>query len=503
MSSDIRVAFGELIDEAYRVSADVGSMVEEILKEGRDRPLPLDEAHDLLARLVSVLRVSAERRGDEGASASLGGDLETLVQRVAAVRDGWSASADATERLDLQAHDGIDPTPVLPTPCFHGREIPMLGGFVRTRDIRLWPGNERLEIHLDQFRRIHDREPAPEEILDVMLSKLDMPGIDNTDQFKILELARSIAANGVRKAPIIDVDGTLLDGNRRVAACHLILASPEFDTRDRERAETLYAWQLTEHATQRDRDAVVVSLNFEKDCKEDWPEYVKARKVWDEWTAMLTALPYSPNKREQAKMKRELSKQFALGPDTTVVNRYLKMVSWAQDFEDHQVNVRAKDEYAVKHRANEAFQYFDELSKGEKAGGVAWTLGQDDTFRALVFDLLFDGKFKNWRQIRDLKHIYTNEDARDHLAKARDEKDEDEAEEIVEQAMAIARAARRENRELGANTRIEAFVEWLEQLPVGAFEKTISLQNLRRLLRALELVSDHVRGQLARRESTS
>src|SRR5260221_386002 len=86
---------------------------------------------------------------------------------------------------------------------------------------------------------------------------------------RVADLARSVANNGVRRSPIIDLDGPLLDGNRRVTACHYVLRSPEFTSEQKKRAEWIYVWQLTEHATDEDRDVVVVSLNFEPDHKQD------------------------------------------------------------------------------------------------------------------------------------------------------------------------------------------------------------------------------------------
>ena len=94
---------------------------------------------------------------------------------------------------------------------------------MRTRDVELWDGNERLDIHLNQFQQKFGRGPKPVELVAIMQGNMPLPGIDESDQFAISALAKSIAVNGVRKPPIIDVDGKLLDGNRRVAACYHIL----------------------------------------------------------------------------------------------------------------------------------------------------------------------------------------------------------------------------------------------------------------------------------------
>ncbi len=480
-----------LILAAHKVSSDVGAEVEAALKEGREKPLSTEEATRILTRVIGLLRKKVAKRGDAAAVASLEGDIDALVSEMVKARDRLRAPAKP-KRLSLLGRNGIEPGPVQPRPCFHGKEVAVVGGFVKTTDINLWANNERLDIHLGQFRQQNKREPEPDEILALMLSKMVLPGITEADQFHIETLARSIAVNGVRKPPILDVDGTPLDGNRRIAACYYILSSDEFDTEQKRRAEYIFVWQLTEHATDAEREAVVVSLNFESDCKVDWPEYVKARKVHEEWEAMLALEPREPSPQRQAQMKKAaLSIKFALGPNTQEVNRYLKMVEWAKAFEEYHVNVRGKDTYEAQHRASKEFQYFDELAKGATTEGVAYALRQAEGFKHTVFDLLYDGKFKNWRQIRELKLIHDNEEAREELAKARREPDKDLAEDFLENAVVIARTKKAELRELGANTRIESFVAWLEELPVRAFRDRITRENLLRLRSAFKLVDGH------------
>ena len=163
-----------------------------------------------------------------------------------------------------------------------------------------------------------------------------------------------------------------------------------------------------------------------------------------------------------------------------------------EEFEDYHVVDRSKDAFAAKHRASDRFEYFDELNKGKSTGGVLWSLNQDESFKHLVFDLLYDGKFTNWQKIRELKYIYENEDAVGLLRKARDEPDAEAAQEEVDNAIGLARTARKEQRQTGANTRIRSFTEWFLELPVKAFDPNepgaVSQQNLKRLGSALKHV---------------
>jgi hypothetical protein len=497
MEIDVSKEFNSVIAAARRVTAEAGDVVHEILAVGLDKPLPREEAAALLTKVAEVMRDNAAQRGDHQTATALGGDMKDFIKRVVAQRDKV-ASIHHPRRgrpvVELHAHNGVQPQAVRPSPVFHEREVAVRQGFVRTRDIQLWGENDRLDIHLNQFRRVHGRGPEPDELLEIMLGQSALPGT-TADQFEIQGLARSIAVNGVRKAPIIDVDGTLLDGNRRVTACHYILGSGEFDADEKRRAEWIQVWQLTEHATQADREAVIVSLNFESDHKQQWPTYVKARKIHDEWQALLVLEPRADSAR-QRELKRGLSKKFALGLDATQVNRYIQMVELADEFEDYHVSDRKRDKYEVKHKTQRYFEYFDELGKGKGPGGVHYALNQDETFKHLVYDLLFDEKFRNWDLIRDLKHVATNGEALAFLREARDERNVETAQKMVEDGCAAAKVARAIERSVAGNKRIEVFVDWLENAPVKIFRPgasdSIKPQNLRRLYGALKLVESYL-----------
>ena len=517
MHDEVRSSLAELLRSAEAMSSDVGATVEGILREGIENPLSPDRVRILLTRVVEVVRGGAKRRGDQGTVDLLDRKAKALIEQVEEVRAQLSADATTSgSRTEvprpgetsetpassdtlprLQSYDGVCPKAVLPTPVFHQRPVAVREGFVRTRDIKLWDRNERLDIHLNQFQQKYGRGPDSEELMAIMKGEMPLPGIEETDQFDISALAKSIAVNGVRKPPIIDVDGKLLDGNRRVTACYHILEDDggEFKPEEKQRAEWLKVWQLTEHATDQDREAVIVSLNFEPDFKQDWPEYVKAQKVHAQWETLLALEPRAnPSTTRVREIRKEIARKFALATDE--VSRYISMVGLAHEFEDYHIAERSKDPFATKHRASERFQYFDELNKGKSAGGVNWSLNQDDSFKRLIFDVLYDGKFKNWRQIRDLKYVYENEDAVEVLRKAREKTDVGAAQDDVDDAISIARMGRAEQRQTGANTKIRVFTEWFLGLPVKVFDPNesgcVTQENLKRLRSTLKHVETYL-----------
>lgn len=500
----IRCAFAELIADARALELDFGREIESALQLARDRPLTREVALRMVSRALEIAK-----------SASVGADgtLDFTRDMAALAREIVEPDSMSTltlpelgeARVVLESRDGLVAGPVRPPPVFHGKLIPMNEGIVPTVKIRLWEENVRLDVHIQQFQKLYGRRPTPEELVQLMLSKMNLPGSRLDDEFEILELANSIAVNGVRVPPILSRDGRLLDGNRRVAACHLILSSDEYTPEQKVRAEYLYVHMLTEHATPDDEEAVVVAMNFEDDNKLGWPEYVKAHKIYKAWEAMRALEPRGIGPRRIAALKAQLARRFAMGTDTTYVNRYLKMMEWALAFEDYHINEMRRDPHEVAHRAAEHFQYFDELSKGARAGGVAHTLEQNESLRRVVFDLLYQGKFKTWRLIRSLKYAPDNPEVLDALIRQRDKQftgrdDLAQIQDDVEDALAIPNARRAEVRQVGANQKIASFVKFLLDLPVGAFADYLTVESLEKLLDALKLVEPEVRLALERKD---
>jgi hypothetical protein len=335
-----------------------------------------------------------------------------------------------------------------------------------------------------------------------MLSAIELPGVSRDDEFKIRQLADSIAANGVRVPPIIDHWGVPQDGNRRLAACHYVLSSDRYDNGQKERARTIRVWKMSEFAHDDDYRAVMIGLNFEPSEKIDWPDYIRARRVAEEWEGEH---PSTPRKTQ---LRKELAERFVI--ETNRVGRFLNMVDWAERFEDHH-RERGRGEQEVQQKASDVFQYFAEMSIGKKEGGVAYTLAEDEQLRELTFDLLFDGKIKAFPLIRDLSKISKNEEARDLLVEAASipvtqglDPNHDPgvaaAREKVALAVSVTRAADAEIRAAGADQKIRSFVQWLRKVPIDVFDEKVETKTLRDLVAAFELTLPLVKQAIEKRE---
>ncbi len=500
--TDPRDAYTRLLARVQRLTADVPSDVRERIAEAATGDVDDAAAERMLDRVVDALLSWAHDSGDGELAHHLREHASTLREEVRRLR----ADRTGAGSVKLHARDGFKVHRIIPPPTFNGREVKVWAGYLRATEIEQWDGNERLQVHIEQFTEQHGRRPSAEEILEIMLTKMSLPGIEDADdEFEIKQLARSIARNRVRTPPIIDYQGRLLDGNRRVAACRYILDTDtaEYGTDAKERAEWVPVWMLEEGTTETEAEHVVITLNFEETTQKEWPKYVRARKVAQRYDRLAHLQPGRDNRGERA-LRREVAEYF--GIQTTHVTSFLKMVRLADEFEEHQVEARHRDRHAVAHKASAYFEYFDELSKGE-ASGVNFVLNKDDELRRLVFDLLFEDKFVRFSQIRNLKHLPESPDAIRELQRARDEKDPtperlEELQQKIDDALTSASAAAKERRQMDPNTRIQNFVEWLKAVPVATFHEKVDTENLLALRDALELANNLVepalvdRGQL-------
>lgn len=501
-ATNIAASLRRLLDHAEALDDAMPADLADQLTAAQVAPLDSGAVDELLDRVVTHVRDAAARRGDRELAEHLATRQAAIVDEVAALRRRLhpepATDAGRRPRLELASRDNLVVGPVVPAPMLNGREIRVRLGFVRTRDVDQWDANSRLEVHIEQYAQKHGHPPDGQALLDIMLNKMELPGVEtDEDEFEIKELARSIASNKVRVPVIIDQQGWLLDGNRRHAACSYILADEEFDAAAKSRAEWLPAWQLDEFSDEDDARHVVVALNFPEDPKVRWPKYVRARKVVEELRRRARMEPAMDERREKA-LRREVADYF--GIKTPEVTGYLKMIDVAEQFEGYHVEDRRRDPHEVKHKAMQHFEYFDELSKGGQRG-VYFALQQNDDLRRVVFDLLLQDKFTRFSQIRHLKHVPQSADALQALREARDApvptpEIRDDVKERIDDVLTSAAARAKERRELDPNTKIEDFVSWLRAVPLDTLPEKVKLENLLSLQTALKWADKMVEAKL-------
>lgn len=433
-----------------------------------------NEMRELLTAVIVLIRNGGELTDVERArvASDVRSAIDSALTRREQIAQEWDEYPAAPEEeagpakgvdsdrtyLALFGQDGFDVRPA-PSSTFLGRSIPLMEGFVKTQHVEFWQENKRLNIDLRNFRRREGRNPDPEELKKMLWPK---GSTSKGDPYEIAELADDIAARGVITPPVIDYWGTAWDGNRRLAACLYVLASDEYSDVQKERASSVRVWQTGEHATKDQIDAIVTSLNFGKDLKKPWPEYVRARDVYEAYIDLrdIEASRRTLNDKDETKIRRRVAAKF--GIKTQEVTRYCKMVTWAIEFEDfHREQDRNENE--IESRTSELFQYFYELDAGIGDDKLANRFAADEAFRAIAFDLLFDGKIKSFQQVRELRRVYDTPAALDQLKDAHAQPSTALGRAGVESAIFTAKKKSEESRQAGKGNELASIAKWLRE----------------------------------------
>ncbi len=454
-ASEIR----DLIDQAVTLSGEYGADVEEAVAAAVEQPLDAKRAMRLYVRVLEILRdVDSDAISDKKRAR-----LVSAIRKEAAIAVDAVERPEPTESVTLVERNGLQPRPVAPTPMFNETAIPMQEGYVDIEQLRLWQGNHRLELQVSEFREKFNREPDGDELVKIMHGAIHLPSQNKNDPFSLAPLAQSIARKGVERPPIITCDGVPKDGNRRLAASLMVVHGKEFTDAQKERARYIRVWQAPESTTEDQFDAIVVSQNFESDHKEDWPEYIKARLVVDQFDERREAHRGRITTAEIKKIKDDVAKRFAIKVGD--VTRYIKMVRWAEDFETYHVDA-GKTNAAVRYKADDIFQWFYELDAGKGEEKLTSKLDNDDDLKTMVYEMMFD-LLDSGAQVRSLHKVLNDADATQQLQKAYEMMGDspEDALDLVDEAIALAKRKSAKRRSVGFDQFLKTLVDRLGATP--------------------------------------
>lgn len=270
---------------------------------------------------------------------------------------------------------------------FHGRKILVWEGRARISNIHGWVRNPRMDVELKAFKDQHaNRDPSDEEIYELMTSVLD---------FRLKELAGDIHVNGVRNPIILTSDGDLLDGNRRYFASKYVLEKMKVEDPDRKDYETIPAWVLDSDCTTDDEKHIIVQENFYTSNKVEWPDYVKAKHIYEDimdgLSVQAVSQRYSWNKSKINETKRimELIDEFNL---------------FATSTEEEGLGI---SEVEAEREATENYQFFNEAQKSYRQ-----KLAEDVEFKLQFFQWIHSKKFKSFQEVRVAGKAWDHEEAK-------------------------------------------------------------------------------------------
>lgn len=510
LTPELAAEMHALVREAQTLAADVDDDVAEIVRRAAEERLPETDARKLFTRILTAIRASLEEQLDDRRRKEIAAEVEAMVTEATERRrsqtgqsDGRALAArDDAEHVVLFSYGGLDVRRVTPQPSFLGQSVPLTEGYTNTVDLNPWEKNLRLELHLHEFEAVEGRPAQPDEIVKILQGRItrkvapNAPSRVKQDEFRIAELAQSIAVKGVERPPVIDWWGTVWDGNRRVAACLLILQSPDYDEVAKEHAARIRVWQAPKDATDDEIQAIVTSLNFEPELKVEWPEYVRARQVYEAYSELremeiaLGTLTDAADRR----LRRRIGEKFGIRTDR--VTRYLRMMTWAKEFEEHHREERNRDAAEINYRTNEVFQYFYELDAGQGVNKLSVRLEENPALKALIFDLLYEGKFRRFEHLRGLKSVVHSQEAVEYLQQAHAAELREQGQRFIEAALDVARKDDPTIKKIGAVQRVEEFTRWLEEDATVAMWREMDPAAVKRFHDAVRAVEGTLRGIL-------
>jgi hypothetical protein len=450
---DLAEAIRRLLGEIDILAADFGPTVQEVVAAAKVQPIDPAAAERFYTRIFLILQ---GKDGDGSEEAIAERVQELLAEQVPPNPWGW---------VDLVERNGLRPHQVVPVPVFNGMPIGMWEGYVDVTTLQLWQENHRVELHVAEFTDRNHREPDPQELLQLVQGRLHLPSFAKKDPFNIQPLAQSIARKGVERPPILTAAGEPKDGNRRIAAAKWVVNSGEFEPEMVERARWVKVWVAPPETTQDQFDAIVVALNFEDDLKEKWPEFVKARLVVEEYRNNRRAVVGGVSPARDRALRKVVAAKYAI--TVNAVTRYIRMVQWAEDFEEYHVQEQGKDPSAVRYKADDIFQWFYEIQAGKSADKITVQMEEDPELRKVVYDLMFE-VMDSGAQVRSLWKIVADDDARKQLEDAHaslQNSNHKDALELVKEAVTTADRNSATRKKIGFESFLRGCVERLGAAP--------------------------------------
>lgn len=502
-NKDLAAGLEALIEQAVALSEDYDDVVQEAVHLAREQPLPEQEAEQLFVRILTILRTAGrdlDIEAQQQIAAEIRNEAAVLMKSRPFVSDD-EPSEEGTELrrggLTFHFRHGLEPRAVAPMQTFNGVAIALTEGFVDVKTLALWKDNHRVQLHVEEFREVHHREPEDHELLLLLQGDLMLPSLDKRDPFKLKGLADSIARKGVERPPVVTWEGEPKDGNRRIAASRYVLASDDYNREEKDRARWIRVWQAPGGTTDDQFEAIVVALNFEDDHKIEWPEYVKARLVVDRYRELRDQFTGRWTQKKGLKLRKEVADQFAI--QHSEVRRYLDMVHWADDFEAYHEEERGLDPAAVRYKANDVFQWFYEIQAGRAPHKLTHKIDQDDVLKQLVYDLMYD-VLDSGAQVRSLHQVIVDEAGMGLLEQAHQESDADQALRLVDNAIAEAKRNRPSSK-LGFEQFLRGVVNRLGSTPPDHW-RTVDDELLRDLQRVLPTAVAAIESELVVRDET-
>lgn len=356
-----------------------------------------------------------------------------------------------------------DPDPRKLTRPFHGRRLLLWEGMVKIDKIQGWVENPRIRLPSQKKKSaVGDRELTQDEVFEIM--KLD-------SSFKLAALRDDILSNGLREPIVLSSSGTLLDGNRRFFAVRYVLEGlPKGDPK-RQDYERIHAYVLDDSCSKIDEELVLVEENFHPSLKLEWPDYVKAQFIREDW---FEGLDPGDIAKKYGWQKRKVSETIRI---LQLIDDFLTYATDDPDQEDEYGGGLGLEENVAESTAAENYQYFNEAQKS-----FFNALQTEPEFKTLFFKWIFEGKFSSFPEVRIAHNAWKDTEARSIIASSEPTAAKD-AKAVIDYKKRVLKSKNE------ARVRLEEFTLFLRSMKADEIE-ALPKATIKKLQDALLLVND-------------
>ena len=294
---------------------------------------------------------------------------------------------------------------VLESKMFNGLAISVYMTVGNPQLVPGWTENPRTRMVIDRWRRkTHSSDdvfPCDDDMLALMLEDDDFSRNFGSATFNICDLGKDIKRNGLGQPLIVDWEGNLLDGNRRKFAVKWAL-SPAGGATHQEKLmlESSPIWVLPKNTSPKAKDHIVVQSNYSKSLKEEWPQFVTNKRIYDVFKEVWESDP-SLSELQVRKSVAELFPRFTHAEIGSRVRTWELTEEFRAEYSDD------LDDDEIERIIDARFQYFRQAHDTYKAKDCY----ENPEFRGLVFEGIKNDLFPSFAGVRKLGAIYDSPSA--------------------------------------------------------------------------------------------
>lgn len=340
---------------------------------------------------------------------------------------------------------------------FHDKEVEVYEGQVDVKSIRLWRENDRTSLDIEHLASESGAKDVNKLSDDEIISYVIKNSLHH-----IVELAKSIKANGVRVPMTLTYNKELLDGNRRFIACKYLL---DTEKKKESQFEVVTVHCLKPGISKELRYKIISEMNFLPDHKERWPQGVRAKyicKLFDEYKEKYGEKKAIGEVTFLLDIKKADIYRFTEVLD--MINEYVKLAEKKSDEAKKEAEIFARDKFQLF----EEF-YNKDISKKDKSKQQA-AINED---KELFYEYLYNKQLISITGVRDFATMLQYPSVRNVIRTKKETLDY--AKSIYDDIALPKRSS----------SKIERFCEWLEGLSKKEI-KDIHPDVKKRLMKAIQ-----------------